>query len=606
LRPLAVKDRIANDRLVPIEFFDLRVGKAEDVAQHVLVMLAQTVGGERGRGRPAGKLCRKARNVEFADRLVGDAAHGAPFAQMRVGHGLVQGEDRRAGNALRLKSGHRFFAAGETRKPVLNDGGERSLGVDAIWLNPISPSPLRDGGYDVSDYCGIHPELGTLESFDRLVAEAHRRGIRVIVDLVPNHTSDQHPWFIESRSSRTNRRRDWYIWRPGSPDRPPNNWQSNFGGPAWKFDERTGEHYLHMFLEGQPDLNYRNRKVVAAMHDVIRFWLARGADGFRIDVIAGLIKDAQLRDNPIRSETDPDIPWYAAGTQLPLFSNDQPEIHNIIRGFRRALDEFGDRMMVGETWPNDQSRLADYLRPGELHLGFNFRFLLARYDGARFRAAIGETERNFGARAWPTWTLSNHDFPRHITRYSHGGDGNARARVAAVMIMTLRGTPFIYYGEEIGMPDAEIPRERILDPVGRDGCRTPMQWSDATSGGFSTAARTWLPCGDYGSINVARQARDPRSMLALYKRLIRLRKSTPALLEGRYREIENLPRDCLVFAREITAQRVMVALNFSAEPRRLRLQPGRILLSTNPDRTDESIGGVFELSGDEAAIVELK
>ncbi|HYB89773.1 MAG TPA: alpha-amylase family glycosyl hydrolase [Candidatus Binataceae bacterium] len=493
-----------------------------------------------------------------------------------------------------------------SRLDYLNDGTERSLGIDAIWLNPINPSPLSDWGYDVSDYCGIHPELGTLESFDRLVAQAHRRGIRVIVDLVPNHTSDQHPWFIESRSSRTNPMRDWYIWQPGSPSRPPNNWQSVFGGSAWKFDERTGEHYLHMYLEGQPDLNYRNRKVLEAMQDVIRFWLGRGADGFRVDVVAGLIKDKQLRDNPLRTQTDPDIPWYAEGTHLPIYSNDRPEIHDIIRGFRRAVDEFGDRMMVGETWPNEQSRLADYVRPDELHLGFNFRFLLARYDAMRFRAAIAETERTFGPGAWPTWTLSNHDFPRHVTRYANGGDGHARARVAAVMLMALRGTPFIYYGEEIGMPDAGIPADRQLDPVGRDGCRTPMQWSDAENGGFSTAARTWLPCGDYRSTNVARQTGDPHSMLALYKRLIRLRKSTPALAEGTYRSIASVPQDCLAFVRETVSQRVLVALNLSAEPRELRVEPGRLILSTNPARADESIGGALELAADEAAIVDLK
>lgn len=487
----------------------------------------------------------------------------------------------------------------------LNDGTPNSLGIDAIWLNPINPSPLDDWGYDVSDYCGIHPQLGTLASFDRLVSEAHRRGIRVIVDLVPNHTSNQHPWFIESRSSRTNPKRDWYIWIPGTPYRPPSNWQSNFGGSAWKYDEQTAAWYLHMFLEQQPDLNYRNPAVIDAMHGVIRFWLDRGADGFRIDVIQGLIKDDRLRDNPTRAHPDPAIPWYAEGTQDPLYSSDRPEVHEVIRGFRRVTDAYDDRMMVGETWPREQERLADYLRPDELQLGFNFRFLLARYEARRFRAAIELTEKSFGPHAWPTWTLSNHDFPRHISRYSRGGDADARARVAAVMLMTLRGTPFIYYGEEIGMPDAPIASARKLDPVGRDGCRSPMQWSDERHGGFSTASDTWLPCGDFDAVNVARQTNDANSMLSLYRRLIRLRRTTPALLEGSYRAFENCPEDCLVFHRDTAAQQILVALNFTAEPRKIDAPPGKILMSTNFDRIGASANSPLTLAPNEAVIIEF-
>jgi alpha-glucosidase len=455
-----------------------------------------------------------------------------------------------------------------------------ALGIDAIWLNPVNPSPLDDWGYDVSDYCGIHPDLGDLASFDRLIGEAHRRGIRVIVDLVPNHTSNQHPWFIESRASRSNPKRDWYIWVPGTADRAPNNWQSTFGGPAWKYDPATQSWYLHTFLEQQPDLNFRNPEVVEAMHDVIRFWLDRGADGFRIDVIASLIKDAELRDNPIRAEVDPHIPGHGQRTMDPLYSTDRPEVHDIVRGFRRVADGYQQRILVGETWPRDQERLADYLRPDELQLAFNFRFLLARYDAGRFRAAIELTEKSFGPGAWPTWTLSNHDFSRHISRYSRDGDGEARARVAAVMLFALRGTPFIYYGEEIGMRDAEIPADRKRDPVGRDGCRSPMQWSDALNGGFSASANTWLPCGDFKAVNVARQLNDSHSMLSLYRRLIQLRKSTPAIVEGSYRAFDNAPEDCLVFHRDTPAQHIVVALNFTAEPREIDLKAVKILLST--------------------------
>src|SRR5208282_1157789 len=267
-------------------------------------------------------------------------------------------------------------------------------------------------------------------------------------------------------------------------------------------------------------------------------------------------------------------------------------------------DSYERRMMVGETWPREQERLADYLRPDELQLAFNFRFLLARYDARRFRAAIELTEKSFGPGAWPTWTLSNHDFPRHISRYSHAGDGDARARVAAVMILALRGTPFIYYGEEIGMRDAEIAADRKRDPVGRDGCRTPMQWSDARNGGFSTSAKTWLPCGDFKAVNVTRQLNDPRSMLSLYRRLIQLRKSTPALVEGSYRAFDGAPEDCLVFHRDTPARHLLVALNFTAEPRAIDLPAGKILLSTIAAGPAEFTKSPLTLAPNEAVIVE--
>ena len=403
-----------------------------------------------------------------------------------------------------------------------------------------------------------------------------------------------------------NPKRDWYIWIAGAPDRPPNNWQSNFGGRAWQYDRATAAWYLHMFLEQQPDLNFRNAEVGEAMHDVIRFWLERGADGFRVDVIAGLIKDAEFRDNPVRTASDPDIPWYAKGTQDPLYSHDRPEVHDIIRGFRRVSDSYRDRILVGETWPREQARLADYLRPDELQLAFNFRFLLARYDARRFRAAIELTEKSFGPGAWPTWTLSNHDFPRHISRYSRDGDGDARARVAAVMLFAFRGTPFVYYGEEIGMRDAKIPAARKRDPVGRDGCRSPMQWSDARNGGFSASAKTWLPCGDFKGVNVARQLNDPHSMLSLYRRLIQIRKSTPAMVEGSYRAFDGAREDCLVFHRDTPAQHLIVALNFTAEPREIAMPAGRILLSTIAARSAGATKSPLTLAPNEAIIIETK
>ncbi len=484
----------------------------------------------------------------------------------------------------------------------LNDGSFASLGIDAIWLSPINPSPLKDWGYDVSDYCGVHPDLGTLASFDRLIAEAHRRGIRMVLDLVPNHTSDQHAWFLESRSSRTNRKRDWYIWRAGKSGAPPNNWKSTFGGSAWEFDVASGEWYLHSFLREQPDLNYRNPEVVAAMHEVLRFWLDRGVDGFRVDVIAQMIKDAEFRDNP-------EVPAGLPLSQLERlayeqrYSSDQPEVHEIIRGFRRVIDSYPSRMMVGEVWPREQRSLRDYLRPDELQQAFNFRFLFSPWKASAFRSRIEEVEATLGADAWPTYTLSNHDFPRHLTRYG-ASNAEARARMAALLLLTMRGTPFIYYGEEIGMREVAIPAERKRDPVGRDGCRTPMQWSAARSGGFTTASQSWLPMGDCATINVERQLGDASSMLSLYMRMIQLRKNSRALSEGTYRTAANAPEDCLVFYREAANQRVMVALNFADEPRPIEVPRASLLLSTNLLRRD-AISKAIDLAPNEGVVLEI-
>jgi alpha-glucosidase len=487
----------------------------------------------------------------------------------------------------------------------LNDGTDRSLGIDAIWLNPINPSPLKDWGYDVSDYCDVHPDLGDLAAFDRLVHEARRRGIRIILDLVPNHTSDQHRWFRESRAARTSPRRDWYIWKPGTPSRTPNNWVSIFGGPAWKWDEATAEWYLHLFLEEQPDLNYRNPEVVEAMSKVIRFWLNRGAAGYRVDVMHGMIKDAQFRDNPPLDKVEWGSQTDVGLKQKHLYDVDQPEVHDIIRVFRRVIDEYDDRMMVGEVWPQSNQSLAQYLRPGELQQVFNFRFLFCPWNAARFREQAEEIERILPPASWPTWTLSNHDFPRHITRYQNGASTAARARLAAIMLLTLRGTPFLYYGEEIGMPNVAIARERWLDPVGRDGCRTPMQWTDAPEGGFTTSNKPWLPLGDCTAVNVAKQMDDPYSMLSFYRRAIRARRASRALIGGNFRVISGAPSDCFLFMREATGDRAMVALNFADEPREIEAPSGRIVLSSDFERDQASTtAGRFQLSPNEAVVIQ--
>ena len=320
------------------------------------------------------------------------------------------------------------------------------LGVDALWLSPIYPSPGHDFGYDVADYCDVDPAFGTLGDLDRLVADAHGLGLRVLLDWVPNHTSDEHPWFVESRSSPANPKRDWYVWRDGDPSTPPNNWVGAFtGGPAWTWDGATGQWYLHQFLPQQPDLNWANPEVVEAMHGVLRFWLDRGVDGFRIDVVHGLGKDPALPDDPPES----------AGIAHSSL-NDRPETHHVIRGLRRLADSYpGDRVLVGEVYLLDTTKVATYYGDGdELHLAFNFPPLFAPWDAGEWRAHVARVEEEIGARgAWPTWVLSNHDNPRHRTRY--GTD--QRAAAAAVLLLTLRGTPFLYAGEELGLEDAVVP-----------------------------------------------------------------------------------------------------------------------------------------------------
>jgi alpha-glucosidase len=422
------------------------------------------------------------------------------------------------------------------RLDYLNDGTPRSLGVDALWLTPINPSPMYDFGYDVSDYRAVDRRFGSLADMDRLIAEAHRRNIRIILDLVPNHTSHQHAWFEASRRSRTDPQRDWYIWRdPAAGGGPPNNWVSSFGGPAWTLDPATGQYYLHSFLAEQPDLNYRNPAVVAAMEDVIRFWLDRGVDGFRVDVIHKMVKDAALRDNP-RPKPEEEHPVRHYGGQVHLYDEDRDEVHDIIRSWRRILDHYGERTMVGEVYLFDLPRLARYYGNGhdELPLAFNFSFLWSPWDAAAFRAQVDQMEAQLPAAAQPTYVLSSHDAPRHRTRFDDPVHGAARARVAALMLLTLRGTPFLYYGDEIGMQDVYIPPERVCDPVGkrfpglgRDPERTPMQWSGGEGAGFTTAAEPWLPLADdYASNNVAAQLDDPTSLLSFYRQVIWWRKKS--------------------------------------------------------------------------------
>jgi alpha-glucosidase len=484
------------------------------------------------------------------------------------------------------------------------------LGVDAVWLSPIYPSPMVDFGYDVSDYTAVDPIFGGMEDLDALIASAHERGIRVILDLVPNHTSDQHPWFIASRSSRDDPKRDWYIWRdPSASGGPPNNWLAHFGGRGWEWDPATEQYYYHAFAIGQPDLNWRNPEVRAAMFDVMRFWLDRGVDGFRIDVIWHLIKDERLRNNPPNPAYRPGMSPYAR--LVEVYSADQPEVHEVVAQMRRVLDEYEDRLMIGEIYL-PVGRLVNYYgHAGEgANLPFNFHLVLTPWHARQVQVVIDQYEGMLPANAWPNWVLGNHDQPRVATRI-----GEAQARVAAVLLLTLRGTPTIYYGEEIGMHDVPIPPERAVDPqernqpglgLGRDPFRTPMQWSGDPDGGFGSAD-PWLPmAADHTVRNVHDQRTDPDSMLSLYRRLIELRRSEAALSVGSYAPVP-AEGDLLAYLREYEGRRLLVALTLGEEPARLDIAglEGEVLLALDRDRVGERIAGGVDLRGDDALVIAL-
>jgi alpha-glucosidase len=489
----------------------------------------------------------------------------------------------------------------------------RWLGVDAVWISPIYPSPMADFGYDVADYCDIHPLFGTLEEFDQLLAEAHARGLKVLLDFVPNHSSDQHPWFVESRSSRDNPRRDWYIWRDPAPGGgPPNNWLSNFGGSGWTLDERTGQYYYHAFLPQQPDLNWRNPEVVDAMLDVLRFWLRRGVDGFRVDVIWHLVKDDQFRDNPANPNFRPgDNPFSATD---PVYTSDRPEVHALIARMRALFDEFDERVLIGEIYLPVE-RLVTYYGD-ELqgaHLPFNFQLIHAQWDAEHLAGLVEEYDRAIPAGGWPNWVLGNHDQHRIATRV-----GPAQARVAAMLLLTLRGTPTVYYGDEIGMRDVPIPPERVQDPfeknvpgkgLGRDPERTPMQWNAAPNAGFTTGV-PWLPVADdYAAVNVEAQRDDPGSMLALYRRLIALRRAEPALAVGAFGSVRALG-DVLAYVRSAGERHFLVALNLGSTPavltRRAGDPRGVVVLGTQLGREGTRIDCDVELAGDEGVVIRLE
>ncbi len=426
------------------------------------------------------------------------------------------------------------------------------LGVDAIWLSPVFTSPMHDFGYDVSDYCDIDPVFGSLADMDRLIAECHDHGLRITLDWVPNHTSIDHPWFVESLTSRDSPKRKWYVWRDPAPDGgPPNNWRAEFGDmPAWTLDEASGQYYLHLFLPEQPDLNWHHPDVEEAMHDTLRFWLDRGVDGFRADVINLIGKDPGLADLP-------------DGPGKALTTIDEPATHRMLRGIRKVLDAYDHKpMMVGEVCLYRPGQTASYLgvvgpdgEGAELHLAFDFRATHARWDADRFGEVIDAIQGDsVEFDSWPTWTLSNHDRRRHRQRY--GSDG--RARSAAVMLLTQRATPYLYAGEELCLPDATIPPDAVVDPGGRDGCRAPIPWTEDAPFGWGES--TWLPfVADAG-------LRSPdgvigASTLALYRRLLHLRRNEPALRRGDQRRLE-LGGPVVGWTRTLGANEFDIVVNF--------------------------------------------
>ncbi len=498
------------------------------------------------------------------------------------------------------------------------------LGVDTVWLSPIYPSPMADYGYDVANYVDVDPRFGTLADFDALLADVHARHMRLLLDFVPNHTSDRHPWFVESRSSRTNPKREWYIWRDArtgagkagkagkageagaAHPEPPNNWLSNFGGSAWEWDDGTGQYYYHAFLKEQPDLNWRNPRVEGAMFDVLRFWLARGVDGFRVDVLWHLMKDEQFRDNPPNPAFQPGMSPYR--TLLATFSADRPEIHDLITRIRRVLAAFGDRLMLGEIYLPIE-RLVTYYGPDgpAPHVPFNFQLIQLPWNATTIGAAVEAYERALPDGAIPAWVIGNHDKPRVARRLGAG-----QARVAAMLLLTLRGIPTIYNGDELGLEGVISghsldPKGRNLPGLGRDAERTPMQWDATANAGF-TSGRPWLPVqSDHERVNVAVQREDPRSMLSLHRQLLILRRSEKALSDGIY--VPAGRDDAIVsFERRYAGERLLVALNFSDRRRAFKLSTsaaGRVLLSTWMDRAGEEVEAEIALRANEGVILAI-
>ncbi len=485
------------------------------------------------------------------------------------------------------------------------------LGVDGIWLNPITDGPNDDWGYDVADYCSVHPELGTLEDVDDLVREASARGIRVILDIVPNHSSDRHAWFVDAKSSRDSVHRDYYVWADPKPDgTPPNNWVNTFnpGHSAWTFDDTSGQYYLNQFLPTQPDLNWWSERVRDEFDAIYRFWYDRGISGFRIDVCHAVVKDKALRDNP---PSGPDDHWYVQMYgQRFVYNTNRPEVHDVLRRWRSLADSYDPpRALVGETYVLDPDAFASfYGRGDELHLAFNFMLLHSEFAAPALRTAVEQAEALIPPAGWPTWTGGNHDNHRWATRWC-GGD-EAKVRAGMVMLMGLRGTPFLYNGDEIGMPDTNVPAERLLDPVGkmfgprvgRDDERTPMHWSRDPGAGFSApGVEPWLPYGNFAACNVEDQRGDPASTLHLTRDLIALRRGSHDLRRGGYGTHPASNERLWVWTR---GDATTVALNLSDDDATVDGVDGTIRVASDRARDGEPVHGTLALEPWAAVILE--
>ena len=492
----------------------------------------------------------------------------------------------------------------------------KSLGVKCVWLSPIFPSPMYDFGYDVADYEDIEPLFGNMKDFDYLLEEVHKRDMKLILDLVPNHTSHEHKWFKESRKSKDNPKRDWYHWRDPAPNGgPPNNWRSMFGGSAWEFDEHTNQYYLHLFCVEQPDLNYSNPEVWQAMLNVIDFWMKKGIDGFRVDVIACMWKDLRYLDHPLNPNWDGKHPY---GKYNNIYVANLPKVHEIIKDMRKVMDNYPDRVMVGETYMPYKDLIMYYgEKNDECHLPFNFHLLEAKWDAKVFKQEVDDYEAALTEGRWPNYVLGNHDQKRIATKI-----GAKQARVANMLLLTLRGTPTVYYGEELGMHNVKIPAHLVQDPpavnmpeiadeVGRDPVRTPMQWNSSENAGFSKpGVKTWLPLSeDYKEFNVESELKDKASMLSLFKALSSLRSSEKALSVGDYIPVTVKVKDIFAYQRVFGTDKFLIVLNFGSKKHTVNLsavaEKGEIEVCTDMKRNGVVTLEKLIVNPDEGLLIKL-
>ena len=482
------------------------------------------------------------------------------------------------------------------------------LGIHAIWLSPVYQSPLVDGGYDISDYKNIHPDYGTMDDFRQLLDEAHKRNIRIIMDLVLNHTSDQHPWFLESKSSKENPKRDWYIWHPPCNGKAPNNWRTNFGKKAWRYDPLTEEYYFHSFFREQPDLNWRNPEVKRVMFDIVSFWLDMGVDGFRLDVINMIFKNYSFQNDSIK----------ALFSNNRVFNRNQPEVYEVLKEFRLLLEQYPDKTSVGEIYappPGDSKLAAGFLGNGSdmLHLAFDFSLIFSVWQASSYYKIIRNYYQHIPQKGWPCFFLSNHDIGRSVGRTILSFYKHSKAKLHATLLLTLKGTPFVYYGDEIGMENTDIPKHKIRDLYGklfypfykgRDGARTPMQWNDTDFAGFSMV-EPFLPINNnHKSINVETSSKDEKSVYATYKKLIKLRNQHPVLQSGEIKFMNKGDKNVLIYSRYSENKKIVVFLNFGFLPKKIKNTEVSTILFSTHEKNNKEIEGNILLEAYEGLVIE--